>query len=413
MTEMPSLPPIQTPSPKTLRLAIGTWFFKLLVGSSPGGLPADFFTHAASSLLLFDEIICDSEAYESEMDFASRRRGRTEWLSSIFYRELKEEGILRPVPYRQEVADVIANFNSHGADARVRTIMEQERIRLRDKPRAAQGPLNAELRSLNAAFSLELAGRGLTPYDWREGHLRPANISQLLADRSSSGEVGSSPKHLKRFQLPLPQVTVLQSSKWVASVDNAASRGFDANVARERLPLYLWMYDDPEWTREKYNKWRLGAEFKGADLAFDRAREPHARKSLDTILRLRHDTTQERAAVQAIVKRGIDGELNSNAFLRELEQHLQIYETLRGSEKPKLNLVVASMGVVGSVALAALHGLGLGLVSLGAEAAVEVAAGALAAAHLTTAARGMVQSARARQDEPVGWFVSEIRRRLK
>jgi hypothetical protein len=394
----------------TLRLAIGTWFFKLLVGDSPGGLPADFFTYAASALLVFDEIICDVEAFESEMDFASGHRGRTQWLSSTLYRELQQAGILRLVSYRAESREIIARFQAEGAAQRVSEIMEQERMKLRSNPRTAQRPISPELRRLNACFLIELARKGLAPYDWREGHLRPAAMDKILSSTAARKNNDGGGYGLERAaRLILPHVTVLQSPKWVASVDAAAYRGYRANVARERLPLYLWMYGDPEWTRAKYNEWRLGPEFRAADKAFDRAREAHARKNLEAVLKVRERTANERRAIQALLSRSIEQHLRPASLSRELEEHVQVYETLKGSHRISLNLVVATAGFAGLLVSATLQSLSSGLV--GAEVA-HMVEGTSTLAHLTGVVQEVRHRAQAKKDEPIGWFVSEVRKRL-
>ena len=402
----------QSSGPPKLRLAIGTWFFKLLVGSAPGGLPADFFTHAASTLLIFDEVICDLEAYESEMDFASGRRGKTQWLSSTLYRELKHAGILKPVSYREEAGEIIARFQAQGADERVSEIMQRERAKLRANPRAAQRRLlSPELRQLNAAFLVEFARLGFMPYDWKEGHLRPATVNKLLA--TSGNTVHSEEYELqKAASLILPRVTVLPNPRWVASIDEAAFRGYKDNVARERLPLYLWMYDDPEWTREKYNTWRLGPEFRAADMAFDRSREKHARKTLEAVLDVRERTRNERAVVQDLLRRSIQRQLRPAELRRELDEHLKRYQDLRGEESVALNLVIASGGLVSSFVSAALQNIGLSVVGAGIAAGIGLVSGGISGTSMVTAARDAKRKRQARRDEPVGWFVSEVRRKL-
>ncbi|MGA9596102.1 MAG: hypothetical protein WBV06_08090, partial [Acidimicrobiia bacterium] len=72
-------------------IALNSWLFTSLAGGRPGGLPNDFLTRGSAALLIFDDVICDEQGLAAEEVFADR------WLSAGLFRELRGDGILRPV----------------------------------------------------------------------------------------------------------------------------------------------------------------------------------------------------------------------------------------------------------------------------------------------------------------------------
>lgn len=304
--------------PTGLKLCLGTWFFKLVVGTDPGGLPADFFTHAASALLVCDELLCDSQAFDSEMDFAGPPGAPGSWLSSCLFRDLRTAGVLRPVPYASILAALIEVCRTGGLSGRLQEVMEQERAALASDSQRAQRPPHALLSQTNALFLLGLSAGGLLPYGWKDGHLAPSKVASLpLASVEASTP-------LEVAEAELPHLQVMQSPSVLQAVDPEGYRNFQRNLARERLPLYLWMYGDARWDREKYNAFRQGPDFLRGDRALDRAREKDARSALERLLLLREETASERSLLQqhldlAAQERRTPTDLRKDAL--ELEQH--------------------------------------------------------------------------------------------
>src|SRR4029077_20771034 len=66
-----------------------------------GGLPNDFLTKAPGALLIYDDLLCDKEAFESEAD-AAKRGG---WITSEIFVRLKKAGVLQTKIFKDLVPE--------------------------------------------------------------------------------------------------------------------------------------------------------------------------------------------------------------------------------------------------------------------------------------------------------------------
>jgi hypothetical protein len=323
-------------------LALGTWFYKLLVDERPGGLPADFFTNAATSILLCDRIICDADSFESEMDFAATGSGRHRWLSSELFRDLHEAGILHPIAYRELLSEEIHQHRA-GLDGSIADVMESRRARLLDDPSAVAEPLDPRLAEVNDHFIQVLTEKGFVPYNWSQG-LLPALDGQV-----SSAGVPAGPFALAALALELPRICVLPDADYVRVENPSAYQRFRENLSRERLPLSLWMYGDPEWSRETYNAFRCGPDFLSADARFDKARERATRSSFEELLKLRDKTQVERRALQRHLRSAPERLAAGSLDLLKIEarEHELAYaELVEGDGRLRLDLGLTSAGLI-------------------------------------------------------------------
>jgi hypothetical protein len=379
-------------------LALGTWFYKFLVDETPGGLPADLFTQGAAALLICDRIWCDRDSFEAEMTFASSRRGRHAWLSCEFYRELFDAGILVPICYGELLADALSEDRAGSLGGQVNDAMARMRGRLMSDPSALWEPLDPVLAGVDRLYLARLSEKGLVPYDWAEGLL------PRLGAEAVQSATGVGPRAaLSVIAMELPHCPVLPSPNYVREVDRDAFNGFEANIRKERLPLSRWMYGDPEWTRERYQDFRAGADFRAADAAFDRARERHARAAFERLMQIRDDTASVRpeiqrhfaVAVERFAAGASEAELRDDARAHELAFH----ELLPAADRRSLRLGVCSAGMLADIAATLSGGLELGAVG----AALSIAG----FADLVRTARARL---RAREEEPLGYLFSEVRK---
>jgi hypothetical protein len=76
-----------------LNIVLSTWFLLYINEPSSGvrtfgGLPNDFLTRGAASLLILDHVICDEDGLATESAMP--------WVSSHIFKALRDENLLRP-----------------------------------------------------------------------------------------------------------------------------------------------------------------------------------------------------------------------------------------------------------------------------------------------------------------------------
>lgn len=388
-------------TPDPFRVAIGTWFFKLLVGDRAGGLPADFLTHASTVLLLADEIVCDEDAFQSEMDFASRDRGRPRWVTSRVFADLHEAGLLKPLPYRRLLEPEITKYRGLGLDDQLREVMSRELRALQLEPERARRPVHPLLRTVNELFLLEFGRKGYLPYNWQEGHLLPSEPPSEPAEILVAG-LPNAPEHhvFTSLAVELPHFPVVPRASVVRDLDRDAFERFSKNVAAERVPLYSWMYGDPAWNRATYNEFRSSPDFVARDEAFDRLREPMARDKLERLLEVRERTKDARPALQRYIRAQAQSPTSPAEQRAEIADHMARYhDLLPSSERYAIGVGVASAGLLAGIAAAAIANPLFGLAGV-----------TISALSTADAVRARMTRKAAQQEEPVGFIYSEVRR---
>ena len=91
------------------------------------------------------------------------------------------------------------------------------------------------------------------------------------------------------MSISLPHIPVLLDPKAVKAIDNDAYLAYRENLKKEQIPLALWMNNDPEWGRERYNHMRSGSSFRSGDSLFDGVRERSAMTNMEKILKIRDE----------------------------------------------------------------------------------------------------------------------------
>lgn len=376
-------------------VALGTWFYKLLIGSEAGGLPAGFLTYASSVLLVSDEILCDQDAFDSEMDFASGRRGQTQWLSSQLFRELHDAKILKPVPYKALLAEALTFHRNQGLDESVLSAMELGREAVHSGSPGALRKLDPALDKVDDLFLMELGALGLLPYGWKRPGLNP----ERSAVRTSAPFNADDARSLSRATFSLPHVALLADPTAVRVANREAYDGYRANLRRERKAWWLWKYNDPRWTRTSYNDMRLGPAFSDADREFDRARERAARRNLDAILRIRDKTADERKMLQDYLRVSVVNRVPASRIKAELASFEAHYLQLLGESAKRFRIEAAVAGGAFVSALAA-----------GATQELFVGAGATVLAAGAAGATGATARTRrnARRRQPIGYLLGRL-----
>ena len=381
------------------RVALGTWFFKLLTDAEPGGLPADFFSHAASMLLVCDEVYCDQEAFDSEMDFAGARRDRGKFLSSKLYKDLYENGILKPLPYREIFADTIKLYQEQGLGEAVSEAMALRRQAILDGTRGKALQLDPALTKVNDLFLLELGAKGYLPYGWGNKSLQ--SLRYAAATPASQTPPTREILGLTAMSISLPHIPVLLDPKAVKAIDNDAYLAYRENLKKEQIPLALWMNNDPEWGRERYNHMRSGSSFRSGDSLFDGVRERSAMKNMEKILKIRSETKNERRELQSYLTVAVNGGLSISKVRADVSQCEIRYQELVEPTKDRLRIdaVLTAAGALSAITSTAIDALAVTIPGL---VASTLGVGMMAR---TTSARK-----RARLEEPVGYLFSRVRK---
>lgn len=84
------------------KLLLSSRFYAYVKGGSPWGLPGELWSEAPHLVVLFDELICDEEAFKAE----KLAHQELKWVTSGLFVELKNEGILQPVNMREVVLNL-------------------------------------------------------------------------------------------------------------------------------------------------------------------------------------------------------------------------------------------------------------------------------------------------------------------
>ncbi len=105
----------------TTKLALGTWFYKYLLGpdQKPAGLPNELLSRAPQALLLMDEIHVDRFAFEAE-GFAANDLGFT---TSKIFMDRESKGVLKPSNFGQKIRPLAGAISR---DQRQRLVKAQE-----------------------------------------------------------------------------------------------------------------------------------------------------------------------------------------------------------------------------------------------------------------------------------------------
>ena len=313
---------------KPLQLALNTWFVMYLhegERGKPGGLPNDFLSRGSAALLIFDNVLCDADALESERAFAGR------WLSSDLFLALEQLGIMKPINMRANLSDTfLEHLRQDGWVQAARDMMDAEVKAIRRRQKTAQNlTLLPFITWLNHYMSMGLEMPNTLRYEWQEHHFKPpraylrditqVNQSRLLSEENISNleeEQARSLRLHRAIGAVLPEFALLPplSSK-------EATDALRKNIAREKPTLYRWIYGDPDMPRGKYQELRHGPRYRILDSKIDEPRKPQAFQNLELLRKVRERTTDVRSGVQKIFGDVLEGNRTPEDVKAELEIH--------------------------------------------------------------------------------------------
>jgi hypothetical protein len=310
-----------------LDLALSAWFMMYLHDEPrgrPGGLPNDFLSHGAAALLLFDHLLCDQEAFDSECAF------RNIWLSSDLLHQLKASDLLRTVDMRASLSPtVLEELRRTGVHDELMTAMERERTRiLQDHVRGRDLALLPAVTELNHYLFAKLDLPRCVRYEWQESHFRTSPSAPARRPRTTAAGAPAEALQTEQqlvsslLKLVLPDFHLLPP----VPKGSQAAKALKRNVQEERPTLYRWIYGDPEMPQERYQELRRGSVFLEGDRIIDAERRPIAFQNLELLMNVRERTTDVRSGVQKIFKDVLDGTRQPSDVAKELAIHKQEIE---------------------------------------------------------------------------------------
>jgi predicted DNA binding CopG/RHH family protein len=355
---------------RPLSLALSTWFISHLRGTPPGGLPNDFLRYGAPSLLVFDDLLVDRNAFESEMTFADR------WISSYVFKLLDAEGLLRksdmPTAIPEQALALLA--------PRANYLIDEELTRLASRTEESVR-IPAELLAANRALFDELRLPNALRYDWHEAHMKE-RAAVLSSSATASTTADREPDVLPILTAILPKFELIPR---LTPQQTALMR---QNLRDEQHALYRWMYGAD--TRENYQDFRRTSTFAARDQMIDSdARRRITEENFARLQRVRENSRDLRAGVQEVMIDVITGERTIRDVRTELNQFREYFQSLLPGHQEMvaevreswIGGVVAGGGyVTGLAAQLVAHGespltpvgLGLGTLGLGLRARQEV-----------------------------------------
>lgn len=386
---------------REFELVLSTWFVMYLHGDRPGGLPNDFLSRGSSALLIFDKILCDKDALDSEERFVGT------WLSSDLFSALEQEGILKPINMGEHMPqEFLDHLRDTGMAQAALKAMEVELAAIKKgekKPKDLQLP--PVLTWLNHYMFMGLEIPSSLLYEWQEHHFKvpPSTISYPQQPISTMPDVEEKVRREQQLvsvlKTLLPEFSLLPSPVSKGEAATALRR----NIAREKPALYRWIYGDPSMPRDSYHELRLGPDFRLLDAKIDEPRKPQAWRNFELLVKVRKATKDVRAGVQTIISDVVHGRRTLADVRTELSIHQQ--ELLSHlSSRRSITVDVGLAGVGFAVAVAEV----LGTLS-GAIPGVSPIGPGLAAYSLWQARAKRQQYHVLRQRYPLAWFLRDFK----
>jgi hypothetical protein len=306
-------------------LVLSTWFIMYLHEEGrdhrPGGLPNDFLTNGAASLLIFDEVLCDAYALEAEEEF------KNVWISSDIFLNLKQEGILRPIDMRDFFRK---SYFDHLLE---RGFIDSARRQIEAELQIIKGGIqnldNLQLpdllTKLNHYMFIGLDVPNGLRYEWQENHFKVSTSSTSFShqvpvelDEDLKEKIEQEQRLISVVKTLLPKISLLPR------VQGDSLFALQQNISREKPALYRWIYGDPEMPRERYHEYRLSQEFREVDRIIDNvSRRSQAEHNFSVIMRARQSTKDVRAGVQKIISDVVGGNKTLEDVQNDLEQHMK------------------------------------------------------------------------------------------
>lgn len=309
-----------------LSLALNTWLLLRARDWDPdtrtvGGLPNDFLTRGAASLLVVDHVVCDEDGLAAE--------GAMPWVSTTIFKRLCEVNLLRPQPFRRMLSpDVLQRLETAGLFALAREVMHRELGRIERGEVATEAlDLPPILRWINSVMFTGIDEPATLLYDYHDAHF--ANVS--LPSQGTLRELGpalretaAAEEHSRKTErlVAALNIVVPEFSLLPPIATNVGRAALRENLREEKRMMYRYIYG--AMPHSAYEQFRSKGDFKERDAVVDsieRFRE--AERNIDILLRVREATADVRRMAQISIRAVVEGR-------RELEDVRQQLKWARG-----------------------------------------------------------------------------------
>ncbi|MCA9731524.1 hypothetical protein KC799_05320 [candidate division KSB1 bacterium] len=329
-----------SPENNSFSLVLNSWLIMYLFGERPGGSPADFLSRGASSLLVFDTILCDEHALRADEPFVGK------WLSSDIFAELKREGILKPINTLDYFdTKFLSHLDETGLKNAAKLVMENE-LQAMKIGKHENLELPKLLTWLNHYMFLGLNVPNSLLYEWQESHFKfdipkfpqsqTINTAELNKGITYTRDIFSVIKTM------LPEISLLPPPIPGSDAENA----LHTNIEKEKYSLYRWILGDSQMSQQNYIDFRLGAGFTALDRKVDDSRKAQAWHNFNLLMKVREQTKDIRLGVQRIINDVVTGNRTIDDVKDELilsQQELMTH--LPNVNRTKLDVGLATTGL--------------------------------------------------------------------
>jgi hypothetical protein len=345
---------VAEPISRPLNVVLNTWFLLKIHQTSPGaqilgGLPNDFLTRGAASLLILDHVVCDEGGLATEAAMP--------WVSSHIFKTLRAENLLRPEPLQLKYSSaVFRRLEETGLLPWARKAMHEELVKIKQGDLADEElRLPSTLRWLNSVMFTGVDLPDVLHYDYQENHFSALSLAaqqltssvtpHIVETEIAEDQVTRASRLFAVLSMALPDFTLLPP---IGS--KAAKEALKENIRKESRMMYRYVYGD--FPHSKYEQFRSGEEFRLRDSVIDNAqRFREADRNLELLLRVRSKTASVRPHAQQVIHDVVNGERSLEEVRSELDTvRSTIEDALEHETKARdLHIVAGAKVLLGAV----------------------------------------------------------------
>ncbi len=337
-----------------LNVVLNTWFLLHVHHASfdvqtLGGLPNDFLTRGAASLLIVDQAICDEGGLATEAAMP--------WVSSHIFKTLHAENLLRPAPLQHNYSSaVFRRLEDTGLLSWARKAMREELGKIKQGDVADEElELPSTLRWLNSVMFMGVDLPDTLHYDYQENHFGALSLAaqqltnsvapHIVETEITEDQMTRASRLFAALSIALPDFALLPPI-----VDKAAQEALKENMRKESRMMYRYVYGD--FPHSQYERFRTGEEFRQRDSIIDNAqRFREADKNLEALFRVRSKTAAVRPHAQRVIRNVVNGSCSLEDMRSELETiRSTIEDALEHETKARdLHIIAGATFLLGAV----------------------------------------------------------------
>lgn len=239
-----------------LNVVLNTWLLLYIHNQDPnahtlGGLPNDFLTHGAASLLILDHVICDKDGLSTEEAMP--------WVSTHIFNVLRAEGLLRPERLRLRYSDATLNrLHETGLIRWAEDTMAAELAKITSGAIATIDlELPAALRWLNSVMFTGVELPNALHYDYHESHFSNLALSAQQLPRQEVPTIAETltadEQAVKASRLMAALKIALPDFQLLPPITSTVGRkALYENIRDEKRMMYRYVYGNithPEYQR--------------------------------------------------------------------------------------------------------------------------------------------------------------------